>query len=385
MSKMRQYKRFLLLLALLPTAALASALKKKDVPQDRFAVTVSIDSAIASVPQKMYMFSLGEVCSAALPAALKLESSTVLYRTTKPADLTELKPKEALLLASFNDKVNELELSKASKYTGLKNNIAIIKNLIGMGYLVADKVIEEKYKPKIAKFVSLSENITSEDELRQTLDALAQKTPKQFETLMTFVKILKATASDGTSATLHNEIERKTLLQNPRISPSALAALISKSLLTETQHEVSRIAAYDGDIQLSRDLTAAQTTAYNDIKSQFEHKNTVLLRGVNDDPAVIRKLMEGLLAARVRPYYLLQMDLVRGGGHFRTPLETGVAVIDALRGHTSGLAVPHFIVDLPGGRGKVELVPQYLLRKEGKRAIFRNHRGEECVYPEVEV
>ena len=111
---------------------------------------------------------------------------------------------------------------------------------------------------------------------------------------------------------------------------------------------------------------------------------TVLLRGVNDDPAVLRKLMEGLLAARVRPYYLLQMDLVRGGGHFRTPLETGVALIDALRGHTSGLAVPHFIVDLPGGRGKVELVPQYLLRKEGKRVIFRNHRGEECVYPEVE-
>ena len=110
---------------------------------------------------------------------------------------------------------------------------------------------------------------------------------------------------------------------------------------------------------------------------------TVLLRGVNDDPEVLRKLMEGLLAARVRPYYLLQMDLVRGGEHFRTPLETGIGIVDALRGHTSGLAVPHFIVDLPGGRGKVELVPQYLLRKEGRRVIFRNHLGEECVYPEV--
>jgi len=110
---------------------------------------------------------------------------------------------------------------------------------------------------------------------------------------------------------------------------------------------------------------------------------TVLLRGVNDDPGTMRKLMEGLLAARVRPYYLLQMDLVRGGEHFRTPLATGVGIIDALRGHTSGLAVPHFIVDLPGGGGKVELVPQYLLRREGKRVIFRNHRGEECVYPEV--
>ena len=111
---------------------------------------------------------------------------------------------------------------------------------------------------------------------------------------------------------------------------------------------------------------------------------TVLLRRVNDDPRVVKKLMEKLLAARVRPYYLLQMDLVRGGEHFRTPVETGVRIIDALRGHTSGLAVPHFIVDLPGGHGKVEMVPQYLRRKEGNTLIFRNHRGEECTYPEVE-
>ena len=110
---------------------------------------------------------------------------------------------------------------------------------------------------------------------------------------------------------------------------------------------------------------------------------TVLMRKVNDDPAVVKKLMEKLLAARVRPYYLLQMDLVRGGEHFRTPLETGVGIIDALRGHTSGLAVPHFIVDLPGGGGKVELVPQYLKRREGSTFIFRNHLGEEHPYPEV--
>jgi len=111
---------------------------------------------------------------------------------------------------------------------------------------------------------------------------------------------------------------------------------------------------------------------------------TVLLRGVNDDPAVMKRLMEKLLVSRVRPYYLLQMDLVRGGEHFRTPLATGAGIIDALRGHTSGLAVPHFIVDLPGGRGKVELTPQYLLRREGNTVIFRNHRGEECRYPEID-
>ncbi len=253
-----------------------------------------------------YMCSLGEVCRAALPAALKLESATVLYRTTKPIDLAELKPKEALLLASFNDNVKELELSKASKYTGLKNNIAIIKNLIGMGYLVADKVIEEKYKPKIAKFVSLSESIATEDELHQTLDALAQKSPKQFETLMTIVKMSRATISDGTSP-LHNEIERKALLQNPRISPSALAALISKSLLKETQREVSRIASYDGDIQLSHELTAAQATAYDDIKRQFEQKNTVLLRGVTGSgkTEIYIKLIEECISQGRQVLYLL--------------------------------------------------------------------------------
>ena len=111
---------------------------------------------------------------------------------------------------------------------------------------------------------------------------------------------------------------------------------------------------------------------------------TVLLRGVNDDPAVIKLLMEKLLAARVRPYYLLQMDLVRGGEHFRTPLATGVNIIDALRGHTSGLAVPHFIIDLPEGRGKVEMVPQYLLERSGRTVIFRNHLGKHCEYPELE-
>lgn len=110
---------------------------------------------------------------------------------------------------------------------------------------------------------------------------------------------------------------------------------------------------------------------------------TVLLRRVNDDPKVMKTLMEKLLAARVRPYYLLQMDLIQGAEHFRTPLETGVNLIDALRGHTSGLAVPHFIVDLPGGGGKVELVPRYLLRREGDTVVFRNHRNEEWQYPEV--
>ncbi|MBQ1697559.1 MAG: primosomal protein N' [Bacteroidales bacterium] len=253
-----------------------------------------------------YMCSAGEVCRVALPSSLKLESATVLYRTTKPMNLAELKPKEAMLLAAFNDKVKELELSKATKYTGLKNNIALIKNLIGMDYLVADKVIEEKYKPKIEKFVSLTEHIKTEDELRDTLDALAQKSPKQFETLMTFITMSKAKTKDG-SIDSSLEIERKTLLQNPRVSPAALTALISKSLLVETQHEVSRLNTYDGDIELCHELTDLQKSAYMAIKHNFENKNTVLLHGVTGSgkTEIYIKLIDECISQGKQVLYLL--------------------------------------------------------------------------------
>ena len=87
---------------------------------------------------------------------------------------------------------------------------------------------------------------------------------------------------------------------------------------------------------------------------------TVLLRGVNDDPEVIRLLMRKLLAVRVKPYYLFQSDLIYGTEHFRTPLSVGLDIMKKLRGWTSGLAVPHFAIDLPCGGGKVPLIPDYL-------------------------
>jgi len=86
---------------------------------------------------------------------------------------------------------------------------------------------------------------------------------------------------------------------------------------------------------------------------------TVLLNGVNDDPAVMAELYRSLLSMRVKPYYLHQMDLVRGTHHFRTSVETGLEIMAALRGHVSGMAVPYYVVDLPGGKGKVPLLPGY--------------------------
>jgi len=102
---------------------------------------------------------------------------------------------------------------------------------------------------------------------------------------------------------------------------------------------------------------------------------TVLLKGVNDDARIIRKLMQKLLTVRVRPYYLFQADQAKGTAHFWTPLQKGLDIVSKLQGHTTGLCVPHFAVDLPGGGGKVNLVPSSLSEKKGK-TLIRNYLGK---------
>ena len=107
---------------------------------------------------------------------------------------------------------------------------------------------------------------------------------------------------------------------------------------------------------------------------------TVLLRGVNDDPAVMKELMHGLLKARVRPYYIYMADQVAGGEHFRTTVQKGLEIVKALRGWTSGLAVPHFVIDAPGGGGKVPLLPEYVEEITDDAVVFRNYEGQRFVY-----
>jgi lysine 2,3-aminomutase len=113
---------------------------------------------------------------------------------------------------------------------------------------------------------------------------------------------------------------------------------------------------------------------------------TVLLRGVNSSARILTDLSHRLLSFRVRPYYLHQGDAAGGTAHLRTPLAAGIAIVDAMRGHTSGLAVPHLAVDLPGGGGKVTLQPEYHLGEGSERGTrghwFRNYRGERYFYPE---
>lgn len=107
---------------------------------------------------------------------------------------------------------------------------------------------------------------------------------------------------------------------------------------------------------------------------------TVLLAGVNADSATLHELFRGLLRLRIRPYYLHQMDLVAGTGHFRTPIETGLALVAALRGPLTGMAIPHYVVDLPGGKGKVSLLPENI-RQLGEQVILRAPDGELVVVP----
>jgi lysine 2,3-aminomutase len=109
---------------------------------------------------------------------------------------------------------------------------------------------------------------------------------------------------------------------------------------------------------------------------------TVLLKGINDSLEVMKPLMHGLLRARVKPYYLYQCDPVSGSEHFRTPVETGLRIIEGLRGHTTGYAVPQFVIDAPGGGGKVPLLPDSVVGRDGDDLLLRNFEGGIFRYPD---
>jgi lysine 2,3-aminomutase len=110
----------------------------------------------------------------------------------------------------------------------------------------------------------------------------------------------------------------------------------------------------------------------------------VLMRRLNSDARIIKELNHACLKMRVRPYYLHQMDVAQGCEHLRTPIAKGVEIIEQLRGWTTGLAVPHLAVDLPGGGGKVTLQPDYVLERRATETVLRSYRNERYIYPEPE-
>jgi lysine 2,3-aminomutase len=109
---------------------------------------------------------------------------------------------------------------------------------------------------------------------------------------------------------------------------------------------------------------------------------TVLLHKINDRLETMKRLVHGLLKIRVKPYYLYQCDPIPGSSHFRTSVKTGLDLIDGLRGHTTGYAVPTYVIDAPGGGGKIPLLPEYVVGKEGNNLILRNYEGRIFHYPD---
>jgi lysine 2,3-aminomutase len=112
---------------------------------------------------------------------------------------------------------------------------------------------------------------------------------------------------------------------------------------------------------------------------------SVLLKGVNDDLTVMRALVHKLVMCRVRPYYIYQCDLIHGSAHLRTSVAKGIEIIEGLRGHTTGYAVPQFVIDAPGGGGKVPINPGYILYHDHEKIVIRNYEGKIFEYPELEI
>jgi lysine 2,3-aminomutase len=110
----------------------------------------------------------------------------------------------------------------------------------------------------------------------------------------------------------------------------------------------------------------------------------VLMKGVNDDPKVMMELVRKLLVMRVKPYYLYQADITKGSNHFRTSIQTGLDIMDSLRGHTSGLAVPYYVIDAPGGGGKIPILPKYVLYHDKEKIVLRNYKYNVYEYPEIQ-
>jgi len=109
---------------------------------------------------------------------------------------------------------------------------------------------------------------------------------------------------------------------------------------------------------------------------------SVLLRGVNDDADTMKALVQKLLMCRVRPYYIYQLDLIKGSSHLKVPVSKGIEIIEALRGHTTGYAVPQYVIDAPGGGGKIPVNPGYTLYHDEEKIVVRNYEGKVFEYPE---
>lgn len=190
--------------------------------------------------------------------------------------------------------------------------------------------------------------------------------------------------STGRLARLLGRIRRIDHVQYVRLAtraPVTLPQRITKELCVAIReaHETTWVMTHFNHSKELTDEARAACARLADAGLPVMNQ-TVLLRGVNDDPATLEALFRGLVRSRVRPYYLLQMDPVGGTGHLRTPLRRGVELMAALQGRVSGIALPKLIVDTPGGLGKVPIGPNYLVSAEGGVTVLETFRGDFVEY-----
>lgn len=171
------------------------------------------------------------------------------------------------------------------------------------------------------------------------------------------------------------EIEHVEIIRIGTRTPVVLPQRITNSLveMLKKYHPLYVNTHFNHPLEITKDSKdACERLANGGIQLGNQ---TVLLKDVNDCPSIMKKLMHELLMIRVKPYYIYQCDLSRGISHFRTSIVKGMEIIENLRGHTSGMAVPTFVVDAPGGGGKIPVMPNYLLVQSDRNLVFRNYEG----------
>jgi lysine 2,3-aminomutase len=216
------------------------------------------------------------------------------------------------------------------------------------------------------------------------------RTAEQIEAMLDYIRrhkeVRDVILSGGDPLTLSTQHLEKVISKLRQINHVEIIRIGSRFPVTLPQRidrELCDMLSEYGPIWLNthfnhyREITPESAAACDRlVRSGVPVNNqSVLLRGVNDSVEIQRKLCQGLLKIKVRPYYLYQCDEVQGTEHLRTPVETGLQIIEGLRGHTSGLAVPAFVIDLPEGGGKVPLQPSYILKRNKDELILRNYEG----------
>ncbi len=165
--------------------------------------------------------------------------------------------------------------------------------------------------------------------------------------------------------------------------PSALPQRVTPELLDRLKkfHPIWMMVHFDHPDELTLEAVSCLNRMAD---AGFPMMNqTVLLKDVNDNVPALAKLFKGLLAARCRPYYLYQADITKGTNHFRTTVEKGLEIMRGLRGWISGIAIPHYVIDAPGGGGKIPMVPNYVEKWADGKLVLRNFKGTVHEYPEV--